>query len=94
MEQCKPIVVIGVGYVGITSAIHFAKIDIPVIAYDTDPKIVSAINEGRPRGQEFLSYLHPDLHDLLLKNLLKATTNPADLTGVDTFIIADRKSVV
>ena len=87
-EVSHGIVYIGLGYVGLTGAIHFAKAGIPVLGYDTDQAVVSSINAGNPRGKEFLSYLHQDLPSLLQQGLLRATSTLTDLVGSSTFILA------
>lgn len=51
------IVVWAGGYVGLTCAVHFAKAGHKVLIYDPDENIVAAINSGKPKAGEFLSYL-------------------------------------
>jgi UDP-N-acetyl-D-glucosamine dehydrogenase len=47
----------GLGYVGLTGAIHFAKSGVNVIGYDIDQSVVDAVNAGKPKAGEFLGYL-------------------------------------
>jgi nucleotide sugar dehydrogenase len=53
-----PIVYHGLGYVGLTGALHFAiHGNEEVLGYDPDVEVVNAINAGNPKAGEFLGYL-------------------------------------
>lgn len=84
----KDVVYWGAGYVGLTGAVHFGRAGVPVTIYDIDPGVVTSINQGQPRGQEFLSYLHTDLARLLHQQRLRATTNILELAQSTTFLVA------
>lgn len=47
----------GLGYVGLTGAVHFAHKGVNVLGYDPDASVVQALNEGKPKAGEFLEYL-------------------------------------
>lgn len=47
----------GLGYVGLTGAVHFARAGQHIIGYDPDQTVVDAINAGTPKAGEFLAYL-------------------------------------
>lgn len=47
----------GLGYVGLTGAVHFTQAGVHVMGYDPDLGVVNAINSGQPRAGDFLSYL-------------------------------------
>lgn len=47
----------GLGYVGLTGAVHLANAGVDVVGYDPDQEVVDAINAGAPRAGDFLQYL-------------------------------------
>src|SRR5690349_6044860 len=51
----------GLGYVGLTAAVHWARAGWTVLAYDRDTKVIDALRSGTPRAGEFLSYLDADV---------------------------------
>lgn len=61
----KLIAIHGLGYVGLTAAVHYAKVGWTVLAYDPDTRVVGALAAGRPRAGDFLAYLHTELEALL-----------------------------
>lgn len=71
----KTVVVNGGGYVGLTGAIHACLAGYNVIIYDPDPSVVWAINEGKPKANEYLSYFSHDIKNLISQGRLSATTS-------------------
>lgn len=76
----------GLGYVGLTGAVHFALAGVDVIGFDPDPAIAEAVNSGTPKHGEFLSYLGDKLG--AASGHLRATTQFADTLVADVHIIA------
>lgn len=76
----------GLGYVGLTGAVHFALAGIDVIGFDPDPTIAAAVNDGKPKHGEFLSYLGDKLS--AASGHLRATTQFADTLEADVHIVA------
>lgn len=67
------------GYVGLTAATSFAAAGRRVLVYDPDRVVVDAINAGRPRAGEFLSYLDADVKTLVADGRLRATDDMGDV---------------
>jgi len=65
----------GLGYVGLTAAVHWARAGWKVLGYDPDPATVARFNSGTPRAGEFLEYLDADVRELLAEGLLEATSD-------------------
>ena len=90
----KEIVYHGLGYVGLTGAVHFARAGINVIGYDPDQSVVDAVNAGRPKAGEFLEYIaglqtRPNTVQALINaGLLRATTNFDEIIDKPIHIIA------
>jgi UDP-N-acetyl-D-glucosamine dehydrogenase len=82
------IVYIGLGYVGLSGSVHMAKAGVPVIGYDLDKKVVDDLNNGSPKGEEFLSYLGDEVFYLVQEGLLWATNEWDKVKDHDVFIIA------
>lgn len=79
------IAVHGLGYVGLTCAVHLAKAGVRVLGYDPDQAVVDALNNGEPKAGEFLGYLG----DAGLRELpLRATTNWDEVSAQETHILA------
>lgn len=74
----------GLGYVGLTGAIHFAMAGEDVIGYDPDLTVVDAINNGVPKAGEFLGYL--GAFDYRTK--FRATTNFDEVKALPVHILA------
>jgi UDP-N-acetyl-D-glucosamine dehydrogenase len=76
--------VIGLGYVGLPLVVELARVGVPVIGFDVDPRKVDELNAGR-------SYI-PDVPsaavaDAVNRNLLRATTDVEDLASADVIDI-------
>jgi UDP-N-acetyl-D-glucosamine dehydrogenase len=82
------IVYIGLGYCGLTGAVHMARTGTEVIGYDLDSKVVEDINNGIPKGEEFLSYLDDEVSQLIDEGLLWATNEWDKVKDKNVFIIA------
>ena len=77
----------GLGYTGLTAAVHFAHVGQDVIGYDANPDVVDAINAGVPKAGDFLAYLGADVRTLVQKGRLRATTNFDDVARVNVHVI-------
>lgn len=87
--RVKTIVVHGLGYVGLTAAVHYAQAGWRVFGYDPDVKTVDAIYSDRPRGGEFLGrYLGEPVAQLVREGRLSATTSLAQVMGMQTHVLA------
>jgi UDP-N-acetyl-D-glucosamine dehydrogenase len=65
----------GLGYVGLTGAVHFAQVGVDTLGYDPDEEVTIAINAGKPRAGDFLQYLS----DVDYRQHFKATSNFSDV---------------
>ncbi len=79
----KKICVVGLGYIGLPTAVVIAKTGIHTIGVDIDQRIVEAINSGNAHVSE--PNLGNALNEALKKGFFKAFTVP---TVADVFIIA------
>lgn len=77
----------GLGYVGLTGAIHFAKTGVPVLGFDPSQDVVDAINAGRPKAGEFLGYLGSGVEGIFGKNF-QATTHWGSVVDKKVHILA------
>src|SRR3954451_16801661 len=75
--------IVGLGYVGLPLGVAFAEVGCEVIGLDTDPRKISAIQEGR-------SYIEDVSSERLqaVSDRLRATPRYADLASCDAVIIA------
>lgn len=86
------ITVIGLGYIGLPTAVLFADAGLKVFGYDVNPDIIQSINAGIPHFQE------PDLEVLLRKHrqseafiaLDTLKTSDAYIIAVPTPMMADK----
>jgi len=85
MEGIEEIAVIGLGYIGLPTAIMFANSGFKVTGYEIREEIVDRINSGKAHMVE------PEIDELLKKALesgnLHATSNPSEIEGKDAYII-------
>ena len=83
MYECNKLCVIGLGYIGLPTAVVFADRGLDVVGVDVNPATVESINQGRPHIVE------PDLDVLLRKVVhsksLRATTQAE---AADAYILA------
>lgn len=84
----KQIAIHGGGYVGLTAAVHYAKADWNVLIYDPVFQVAAAINNGKPRSGEFLSYMNVDIQKLVDLGKLRATTDFQDVISFQVHSIA------
>ncbi|NJE30983.1 nucleotide sugar dehydrogenase [Thermococcus sp. 18S1] len=84
-NRTAEIAVIGLGYIGLPTAIMFANAGFNVTGYEIRKDVVERINSGKAHIVE------PDIDDLLRKAIesgkLRATSNPADIREKDVYII-------
>ncbi|WP_457752437.1 UDP-N-acetyl-D-mannosamine dehydrogenase [Thermococcus sp.] len=84
-ETIGEIAVIGLGYIGLPTAIMFANSGYKVIGYEIREDVVEKINSGKAHIVE------PEIDELLAKAVksgnLRATSNPSEITGKDVYII-------
>jgi len=79
------IVVIGLGYIGLPTAIMFANAGFKVVGYEIRQEVVKKINNGNSHIIEpEIDHL---LRDVVEKEMLKATSNPGEIKGKDIYII-------
>ncbi|WP_170341486.1 Vi polysaccharide biosynthesis UDP-N-acetylglucosamine C-6 dehydrogenase TviB [Ruegeria arenilitoris] len=76
----RRIAVIGLGYVGLPLAAAFGKIG-PVLGFDINPTRIDALRQGKDATHEVSE------DELSAAGGLRFTTDPADLTGCDTYIV-------
>ena len=75
--------IIGLGYIGLPTAVLFADVGLKVCGYDVNNDIIKSVNNGYPHFQE------PDLKLLLKKNRVNNNFIASDsLKPSDAFIIA------
>lgn len=84
----KKIVIHGGGYVGLTAAMHYAKAGWKVLIYDPSATVVQSINTGKPRAENFLSYMSEGIQVLLDTGKLRATTDFQEVCEYTTHSIA------
>lgn len=81
----REIAVIGLGYIGLPTAIMFANSGIKVVGYEIRKDVVEKINSCKAHISE------PEIDELLKKAVesgnLKATSDPGEITGKDAYII-------
>jgi len=81
----REIAVIGLGYIGLPTAIMFANAGFKVTGYEIREEVVEKINSGEAHIVE------PEINELLRKAVesgnLRATTNPEEIRGKDAYII-------
>ncbi|NJE46486.1 nucleotide sugar dehydrogenase [Thermococcus sp. GR7] len=84
-ERTAEIAVIGLGYIGLPTAIMFANAGFRVIGYEIREKVVEKINSGKAH------IIEPEIDELLRKAIesgnLKATSNPEEIREKDVYII-------
>ncbi|WP_297516439.1 UDP-N-acetyl-D-mannosamine dehydrogenase [Thermococcus sp.] len=85
MEEIKEIAVIGLGYIGLPTAIMFANAGFKVTGYEIREEVVEKINSGKAHIVE------PEIDELLRKAVesgnLRATSNPKEIKEKDAYII-------
>jgi len=84
-DRSAEIAVIGLGYIGLPTAIMFANAGFRVTGYEIRRSVVESINSGKAHIVE------PEIDDLLKKAIengtLRATSDPNDIKGKDVYII-------
>jgi len=84
-EKGMEIAVIGLGYIGLPTAIMFANAGFKVTGYEIREEVVEKINSGKAHIVE------PEINELLGKAVesgnLRATSNPEDIREKDAYII-------
>ncbi|WP_461865612.1 UDP-N-acetyl-D-mannosamine dehydrogenase [Thermococcus sp.] len=89
MEKIKnreaEIAVIGLGYIGLPTAIMFASVGFNVIGYEIRSEVVRRINNGNSH------IIEPEINSLLKnvveKGMLRATSNPEEIREKDAYLI-------
>ena len=76
--------VIGMGYVGLPSAVAFAEAGFRVVGVDVDPAKVEALNRGESYVEDVPA---AQLRPLVAQGLLRASTEYADLRTADAIMI-------
>ncbi|NJE10104.1 UDP-N-acetyl-D-mannosamine dehydrogenase [Thermococcus sp. MAR1] len=84
-DKSAEIAVIGLGYIGLPTAIMFANVGFRVTGYEIRRNVVESINSGKAHIVE------PEIDDLLKKAIengtLRATSDPNDIKEKDVYII-------
>ncbi|ASJ09024.1 NDP-sugar dehydrogenase [Thermococcus siculi] len=84
-SRTAEIAVIGLGYIGLPTAIMFANAGFKVTGYEIREEVVKKVNSGEAHIVE------PEIDELLRKAVesgnLSATSNPDEITGKDVYII-------
>ncbi|NJE60953.1 UDP-N-acetyl-D-mannosamine dehydrogenase [Thermococcus sp. 21S7] len=84
-DKSVEIAVIGLGYIGLPTAIMFANAGFSVTGYEIRRNVVESINSGKAHIVE------PEIDDLLKKAIengtLRATSDPNDIKDKDVYII-------
>ena len=84
-NRTAEIAVIGLGYIGLPTAIMFANAGFKVIGYEVRKEVVDKINSGEAHIVE------PEIDELLRKAIgngnLRATSNPGEIRDRDAYII-------
>lgn len=78
----------GLGYVGLTAALHWARAGWTVIGYDPDPNTIERLRAGAPRAGEFLSYANTDIALLVVGGLIVPTSRFEDTLECSVHSIA------
>ncbi|MEO2152142.1 MAG: UDP-N-acetyl-D-mannosamine dehydrogenase [Thermococcus sp.] len=85
MDGIREIAVIGLGYIGLPTAIMFANAGFKVTGYEIREEVVEKINSGKAHIVE------PEIDELLRKAVesdnLRATSDPEEIRGKDAYII-------
>ncbi|NJE48729.1 UDP-N-acetyl-D-mannosamine dehydrogenase [Thermococcus sp. 9N3] len=85
MDGIREIAVIGLGYIGLPTAIMFANAGFNVTGYEIREEVVEKINSGKAHIVE------PEIDELLRKAVesgnLRATSDPEEIRGKDAYII-------
>lgn len=85
MDRSAEIVVIGLGYIGLPTAIMFANAGFKVIGYEIREEVVKKVNSGNSH------IIEPEIEEMLRKALengnLKATSDKKEIKGKDVYII-------
>lgn len=85
IEKSAEIAVIGLGYIGLPTAIMFANAGFNVIGYEIREEVVKKLNSGNSHIVE------PDIDELLHKAIksgrLRATSDKNDIRGKDVYLI-------
>lgn len=81
-SENNSICVIGLGYIGLPTALIFSQSGFKVMGYDSDQKRVSQLNSGDPKVSE------PGLKDLLLQALESGMFKPyTEIQSADAYFI-------
>ncbi|NJE06201.1 nucleotide sugar dehydrogenase [Thermococcus sp. M36] len=84
-KRTAEIAVIGLGYIGLPTAIMFANAGFKVIGYEIRKEVVEKINSGEAHIVE------PEINELLQRAVgngrLRATSNPKEIRDKDVYII-------
>ena len=76
--------VVGLGYVGLPLALNFASKGFPTVGFDIDPTKIEKLNAGK----SYIGHIPSDgLDELVAGGKLRATTDFAEITGMDAIVI-------
>lgn len=85
VDDSRKIAVIGLGYIGLPTAIMFAKAGFNVVGYEIRQEVVERVNSGKSHIVE------PEINELLRevveRGKLRATSSPEELRGAEAYIV-------
>mgnify|MGYP006285379989 FL=1 len=84
MSEFRTIAVVGMGYVGLPLALHFARAGVEVVGLDVDVTKVEALNRGESYLRQFPS---ASIAEVVEAGRLEATGDFARIAGADAVIL-------
>jgi len=84
MSEWRTIAVVGMGYVGLPLALHFARAGVGVVGLDVDAAKVEALNRGESYLRQFPA---SSIAEVVEAGRLEATRDFARIAGVDAVIL-------
>jgi len=85
MDRSAEIAVIGLGYIGLPTAIMFANAGFKVIGYEIREEVVKKVNSGNSH------IIEPEIEEMLKRAIengnLRATSDKKEIAGKDVYII-------
>jgi nucleotide sugar dehydrogenase len=79
--------VVGIGYIGFSTAVYYARKGIRVVGYDVDEVKVAAFNRGENYIDNIQFWVGFDFKHLVSANLVSASTNEEVLGGCDAIFV-------
>jgi nucleotide sugar dehydrogenase len=86
MENTEPVGCIGMGFVGLKTALSFCESGTSVSGLDVDTEVVEDIRNGISPVSE--QYMNDEISSYVDSNLLEISSNPEDLSKCGSYIIS------